>query len=98
MTRPDRSRSDLRSLSTLIGPILLIVVAASASGCNPDESPPLKEENERLRKQAVKKDSVIVSLQEGNKVMQQQFDLLNRDLREAMKETKCAETARSAVA
>jgi len=92
MTRPDRSRSDLRSLSTLIGPILLIIVAASASGCNPDESPPFKEENERLRKQAVKQESVIVSLQEGNKVMQQHIDLLNRELREAMKETESVET------
>jgi hypothetical protein len=34
MARPDRSRSALRSLSALIDLILLIVVAASASGCN----------------------------------------------------------------
>jgi hypothetical protein len=98
MARPDRSRSDLRSLSTLIGPVLLIVVAASASGCQPDESAPFNEENERLRKQAVKQESVIVSLQEGNKVMQQQIDLLNRELREARKETERVEAERSAVA
>ncbi len=98
MARTDRSRSDLRSLSTLIGTILLTGVAASASGCNPDESPLLKEENERLRKQAVKQESVIVSLQEGNKVMQQQIDLLNRELREAKKETERVEAERKAAA
>jgi len=88
MSRPER----------LIVPILLIGVAAWVSGCQQDEPPLLKEENERLRKQAVKQESVIVSLQEGNKVMQQQIDLLNRELREAKQETERVEGERKAVA
>ncbi len=59
-------------------------------GCKPDESP-LKAENEALRKQVAKQESVVVSLQDGNKVMQQQIDLLNRELRDAKKETEKAQ-------
>ena len=44
------------------------------------------EENQRLQKQVTKQDSLIVSLQEGNRVMQEQINLLNRELREAKKE------------
>ncbi len=60
---------------------------AVASACQPDESP-LKIENEGLRKQLEKQESVILSLEQGNKVMQQQIDLLNRELREAKEQVE----------
>ncbi len=59
----------------------LLVLAA---GCKPDESP-FKAENDTLRKQLTKQESVVTSLQDGNKVMQQQIDLLNQELRDAKK-------------
>jgi hypothetical protein len=62
-----------------------------ATGCKPDDSP-LKAENESLRKQLAKEESVLTSLQDGNKVMQQQIDLLNQELRDAK---KSAETAKA---
>ena len=71
-------------LSLLLGLVLLI------PACKPNESP-LKAENEQLRKQLAKQESVIASIQEGTKVMQQQIDLLNRELREAKKDTEQAE-------
>jgi hypothetical protein len=55
-----------------------------AAGCKPDESP-FKAENETLRKQLAKQESVVTSLQDGNKVMQQQINLLNQELRDAKK-------------
>jgi hypothetical protein len=80
------------------GAILLTVLSLMAPGCKPDETPALKAETETLRKQAAKQESVIVSLQEGNKVMQQQIDLLNWELREAKKETDRAVAERKALA
>jgi len=78
--------------------MLLLAGAASLTlGCKPDDSP-LKEENATLRKQALKQESVIVSLQDGNKVMQQQIDLLNQELREAKKGTERVEAERKALA
>jgi uncharacterized membrane protein len=71
-----------------VGAIALCLVA---TGCKPDDSP-LKAENESLRKQLAKEESVVTSLQDGNKVMQQQIDLLNQELRDAK---KSAETARA---
>ena len=82
---------------TLIGAVLLVSSTLISSGCTPDESP-FKAENEQLRKQAAKQESVIVSLQEGNKVMQQQIDLLNRELRDEQKETERTEAERRALA
>ncbi|HEY6972910.1 MAG TPA: hypothetical protein VI359_01275 [Nitrospiraceae bacterium] len=55
-----------------------------AIGCKQDESP-FKAENDTLRKQLAKQESVVTSLQDGNKVMQQQIDLLNQELRDAKK-------------
>jgi len=78
-------------LSLLLGLVLLI------PACKPDESP-LRAENEQLRKQLAKQESVIASIQEGTKVMQQQIDLLNRELREAKKETEQAESERKEMA
>ena len=53
-------------------------------GCPADTSP-LQSENQRLKKQLAKQESVIASLQEGNKVMQQQIDLLNQEGRTVRK-------------
>lgn len=59
-------------------------------GCRPDDSP-LKAENESLRKLLAKQESLLASLQDGNKVMQQQIDLLNQELRDAKKEAEKAQ-------
>ena len=69
-----------------IGAIALCVLA---TGCKPDDSP-FKAENESLRKQLTKEASVVTSLQDGNKVMQQQIDLLNQELRDAKKSAESA--------
>jgi len=97
MTRSVSQTSDPRCFLRFIGGILLVTTALTASGCKPNESP-LKDENERLRKQVTKQESVLISLQDGNKVMQQQIDLLNRELRDAKKETERAEAERRAMA
>jgi len=65
----------------------------TTSGCTPDDSP-FKAENEALKKQVARQESLLSSLQDGNKVMQQQIDLLNQELRDA-KQT--ADTAKAAV-
>jgi TolA-binding protein len=76
--------------------VLLGGLACFALGCQPDESP-LKLENETLHKQVEKQESVIVSLQEGNKVMQQQIDLLNKELREAKGQVERVMTERTSL-
>ena len=68
-----------------------LALCLMATGCKPDDSP-FKAENESLRKQLAKEESVVTSLQDGNKVMQQQIDLLNQELRDAK---KSAETAKA---
>jgi hypothetical protein len=60
----------------------VLALCVLASGCKPDDSP-FKAENESLRKQLAKQESVVSSLQDGNKVMHQQIDLLNQELRDA---------------
>lgn len=71
-------------------PIALLALLA-LSGCQRDDSP-FKAENELLKKQLVKQESLVTSLQDGNKVMQQQIDLLNQEIRDAR---KAAESARA---
>jgi restriction endonuclease Mrr len=66
-----------------------VVVAAALHGCKPDDSP-FRAENEALKKQITKQESLLSSLQDGNKVMQQQIDLLNQELRDAKKATEVA--------
>ncbi|MEO6545227.1 MAG: hypothetical protein ABIP05_14425 [Nitrospiraceae bacterium] len=77
-----------------IGAIALCVVTSS---CKPDDSP-FKADNESLRKQLAKQESVVTSLQDGNKVMQQQIDLLNQELRDAKKSTESAKADAKAAA
>ena len=76
---------------------LALLLAADVAACKPNESP-LKAENEQLRRQVVKQESVIASIQEGTKVMQQQIDLLNRELRESKKRGDQAEAERKEIA
>jgi hypothetical protein len=66
-----------------------IALCFTISSCKPDDSP-FKAENESLRKQLAKQESVVTSLQDGNKVMQQQIDLLNQELRDAKKSAESA--------
>lgn len=64
---------------------VLLALALMVTGCPPDNTP-LLQENDRLSKQAQKQDSMISTLQEGARVLQQQIDLLNQELRESKKE------------
>ena len=77
-----------------IGTIALCFLASS---CKPDDSP-FKAENESLRKQLAKQESVVTSLQDGNKVMHQQIDLLSQELRDAMKSAERAKAEAKAAA
>src|SRR6185436_18427948 len=79
-------KTQLKQWPLWIGAIALCFIA---SGCKPDDSP-FKADNESLRKQRAKQESVVTSLQDGNKVMQQQIDLLNQELRDAKKSAESA--------
>ncbi|MBL8036684.1 MAG: hypothetical protein JSS38_11905 [Nitrospira sp.] len=73
---------------TLVSPRSLsigIVWFMLALGCAPDgnRDNPFRVENEALKRQLAKQESLLGSLQDGNKVMQQQIDLLNQELRDA---------------
>ena len=83
-----RNKSQSNQWPLWIGAIALCVLASS---CKPDDSP-FKAENESLRKQLAKQESVVTSLQDGNKVMHQQIDLLNQELRDAKKSAESAKT------
>lgn len=76
-TRVQDITLDGRSLLGLFGILFLVL-----SGCNPDDSP-IRADNEVLKKQVARQESLLSSLQDGNKVMQQQIDLLNQELRDA---------------
>ncbi len=87
-------RAVMSNAGLWIGAIALCVLASS---CKPDDSP-FKAENESLRKQLSKQESVVTSLQDGNKVMHQQIDLLNQELRDAMKSAQNAKAEAKATA
>jgi len=70
----------------------VLLFSHALSGCQPDDSP-LKTENEALKKQVAKQESLLTSLQDGNRVMQQQIDLLNQELRDAKQATESAKEA-----
>ena len=55
-------------------------------GCPQDKVPLLEEENVELKKLVAKQESMTVTLQEGNRVMQEQVDRLNQELRKEEKE------------
>ena len=50
------------------------------TGCPPDNTP-LIEENDQLKERIVKQESMMTTLQEGNRVLQEQIDRLNQELR-----------------
>lgn len=61
---------------------ILAVLVMMTAGCIPDDNS-VRIENEALKKQVAKQESLLSSLLDGNKVMQQQIDLLNQELRDA---------------
>lgn len=70
---------------TLVDPWSLgiwAVLMMMTAGCVPDDNS-VRVENEALKKQVAKQESLLSSLLDGNKVMQQQIDLLNQELRDA---------------
>ena len=70
-------------------PIILIVLFFMfpvLPGCPQDRTPLLEEENTELKKLGAKQESMIIALQEGNRVFQEQIDRLNQELREQQKE------------
>ena len=71
-------------VSPIIVPALLVL-----SGCKPDDTP-FRTENDALKKQLARQESLVTSLQDGNKVMQQQIDLLNQEIRDAKKTAESA--------
>ena len=79
-----------------LAPLFSLAILSWCVGCAPDESP-FRQENESLRKQLAKQESVLNSLQDGNKVMQQQIDLLNQELRDAKKQAEHAQTEAKAL-
>jgi hypothetical protein len=89
-----RNKSQSNQWPLWIGVITLCFLTSS---CKPDDSP-FKVENESLRKQLAKQESVVTSLQDGNKVMQQQIDLLNQELRDAKKSAESAKADAKAAA
>jgi len=56
------------------------MMIGTLSACGQDVTS-LQEENIQLKKQVAKLEAVVHSLQDGNKVMQQQIDLLNQEAR-----------------
>ena len=80
-----RNETLLVRWSLQVGFLLVLAV----SGCTPDESP-FRAENEVLKRQVVKQESLLSSLQDGSKVMQQQIDLLNQEIRDAKSTTEAA--------
>ncbi len=73
-------------MQTFLLQILIIVLPTLGlfllTAC-PQDQTALQNETLKLKKQTAKLESVIQSLQEGNKVLQQQIDRLNQEAREA---------------
>lgn len=57
-----------------------VITIGILTSCGQDVAP-LQEENIQLKKQVAKLETVVHSLQDGNKVMQQQIDMLNQEAR-----------------
>lgn len=67
---------------------VLVVVTV---GCVPDDNS-IRVENEAIKKQVAKQEILLSSLLDGNKVMHQQIDLLNQELRDAKSTTEATKT------
>jgi len=87
-----REPRDQWLVSMACGASLLLAMTA---GCKPDPSA-MKEENERLREQVAKQESMLSSIQDGNKFLQQQTQLLTQEVREAKKDAIRLEAERKA--
>jgi len=68
---------------------LVLPALFTLAACKPDETP-FRAENDTLKKQLARQESLVTSLQDGNKVMQQQIDLLNQEIRDAKKSAESA--------
>ncbi len=75
----------------------LFLVCSITMGCKPDTSA-MSEENERLREQVAKQESMVSSIQDGNKFLQEQTRVLTQEVREAKKEAVRLEAERKAAA
>ena len=73
------------------------LVSLITMGCKPDTSA-ISEENERLREQVAKQESMVSSIQDGNKFLQEQTRVLTQEVREAKKEAVRLEAERKAAA
>jgi hypothetical protein len=71
------------------------IILVLNAGCKPEPSA-MKEENERLREQVAKQESMLSSIQDGSKFLQQQTQLLTQEVREAKQEALRLETERKA--
>ncbi len=74
-----------QGISTPVWHLIQVSITSLAwvllTGCPPDNAP-LIEEKEQLKKQIVKQESMMTTLQEGNRVLQEQINRLNQELRE----------------
>lgn len=66
--------------------VIFVCLCPLLQGCPQDRTPLLEEENGELKKLAAKQESMLITLQEGNRVLQGQIDRLNQELREEQKE------------
>ncbi len=78
-----RTKTSFKLCPLQSGTILLLALSA----CTPNDNS-YRVENEALKKQLAKQESLLSSLQDGNKIMQQQIDLLNQEIRDAKSTTE----------
>ena len=76
---------------------VLFLASLITMGCKPDPSA-MSEENERLREQVARQESMVSSIQDGNKFLQEQTHVLTQEVREAKKEAVRLEAERKAAA
>src|SRR6478752_7551927 len=77
--------------------LFLLPALLALSACKPDDTP-FRAENDALKKQLARQASLVTALQDGNKVMQQQIDLLNQEIRDAKKAAESAKAEAKAAA
>ena len=74
-------RSGMPSLSRHLIRVSFISLAL-LTGCPAPDNTPLIDENKRLKEQIAKQESLMTTLQDGNRVLQEQVDRLSQELRE----------------
>ena len=85
-----------KSCSQRLLPVLFLA-SLITMGCKPDPSA-MSEENERLRDHVAKQESMLSSIQDGNRFLQEQTRVLTQEVREAKKEAVRLEAERKAAA